>query len=490
MLKLNKSYRTYKSHKTFQETRELVATEWTSRPLLLGMAGLLVGMVSTIHVWHIVFLFPFLAVCRNNRAFVALFIGLILGFIRAPLSPVETSAEVRSFQGKAHVIQVPQNTSRGMRVMIESGSSRYLLRVNRDADISFGDLVEVRGEVVPLPEQSAKYWNGQGVSSSIQADTHPRVLRRGWPIWRWALYMRRSFVAYTDSTLDDRAANVVDALCFNVDAELDQGFRDALRRSGTVHIISTSGIHVMIVAVALAWLLQLLPLPRWSLLVVLAAVLLLYAGAAGFRPPAVRAVVMALIVACAYAFRREGDGLSAWAFAASINLLWTPEVIRDIGFQLSFVIVGALVMFAHLPRTEPSDLLGNIGKSVKALLWASVVATLGSAPLVAYAFGQVSLVSIFANLAIELVLTPIMVVALIAWLASSIPGVGPPLCAGLMQVVVEPLTGYLIMMVHVFGDPEWAAIKVPEFNAYWLVLIYGVGILLWRPRSRALSSQH
>lgn len=460
------------------------AREWSARPLLLLLLALILGMLVRQAPAAIVGLAALAFLCRTRSAWLALGLGLILGLIRAP-APIPTErTDLGEFRGVVQVVQVPQNTRKGMRMIVRSGSERLLLQVERGTDLSLGDLVRIEGQFKSLPTPTRKYWLNWGVAATLQPTEPPEVLQRGLFFWRWGLDLRHRFVSYTDAMLEDRAANVVDALCFNVDAELSTEFREALANSGTIHIISTSGVHVMIVALALGVLLRPLPVPRWVMLLILTGLLFLYAAAAGFRAPAVRAVLMALLVAWAYLFRRQGDPISAWAFAAVLHLIWIPEVLRDISFQLSFTIVGSLVFFARLPETSPQDYLSSLVQSARFGLAASLVATVASIPIIAFIFGRVSLISIVANLAIGFVLLPIMLAALGAWLISGLTPLGEAIGAGLMRLVVEPLTGYLIMMVRAMGDPSWSAISVPPFGVGWVFAFYVGALVLWCPKPR------
>jgi competence protein ComEC len=334
--------------------------------------------------------------------------------------------------------------------------------------------------VKPLPEIGERYWLRFGATGIAASREMPQVVSRGPLLFRLGAEWRASFVQFTTSTLGQKADAAVDALSFNVDAALDPELRQDLQRTGTAHIISASGLHVMIFAVALQFGLARLPIRRHWQLTILILLLLVYAGATGLRPPVFRAVGMALLVLFAYVWRREPDLLSSLGVVGLVYLLLHPKGVADLGFQLSFATVGALGLYLE-PFGEAEGMWQGLGQKMLQIAKLSLVATLASAPLVAYYFGIVSVVSVLANLLITAVLLPVIVGALIGWL---LWGLLPALSLLLMKFLVEPLTGWILFVIETLGRQPWSAVEFPGFSPWWMALYYGAFILLWRRRAR------
>jgi len=307
------------------------------------------------------------------------------------------------------------------------------------------------------------------------------VVRAGAAVWRPGILWRNSFVDYVDTQLSQTAASAVNALCFNVTADLDRETYENLQRTGTIHIVSASGLHVLIFAAGISALAALLPIPRGWRLVLIFGILAFYAMGAGMRPPVVRAVLMAALLGASTLLRREPDLLSAVGISAILYLLWRPEAVYDIGFQFSFVTVSALGMFLPLREELPEAPLRRLFAEAKEVGRASLVATLASAPLTAYYFGMVSIVSVPANV---LIATALPFLTLTAFFAHGVSFVWPALSMGLLKVVVEPLVGWILWVAEVFGSLDFAALSTPAFSAWWLAPVYGIGLLIWRPRAR------
>ena len=288
------------------------------------------------------------------------------------------------------------------------------------------------------------------------------IVAKGSLVAKWARVWRDSFRQFTERSLGADRAAYVDALCFSIPSVIPEDEYNDLIQTGTVHIISASGLHVVVFASVIGAVLGVLPIPRPVQLTVLFAILGLYAIAAGFSAPIVRSVAMGALGRVAYLVRREPDFLSALATAAVAILIWQPEQIYDIGFQLSFVTIASLGMGYFSAENH-----------VVGAIVASLVATVASAPLVAFHFGTVPLLSVPANLLIEI---PVSAVVGVSMVAFPIGG------TVLMQWLVSPCIDWIRTAVHTVSQVSATSLMVPAFSPYWLVAIYVLAILIWRPR--------
>ena len=104
-----------------------------------------------------------------------------------------------------------------------------------------------------------------------------------------------------DHYLAPRQAELAAAVLLGLREELDAGRNEAFLTTGTIHILSISGLHVGILAGALFWIMRRTPVRRGWAVVGIAAVTLLYALMVDVEPPVVRATVLVL-VACVSAY--------------------------------------------------------------------------------------------------------------------------------------------------------------------------------------------
>ncbi len=456
--------------------------EIENRPLLLVCLSILCGFGVKELLIFVVVPALFVLLLRSRRSLAILATGTVIGFAIFPSESPYQISKNKFFNGKLNITSIPSPHSNMMVCEASDGRFRYQFRFDRNLSITLGDSVKAVGVVEPPNEIVADSFKANGLVGVLKAAPgRVEIVSRGWFVWRAATSWRNNFLEWSSQVLG-RGANVsVEALCFNVSTNLTPDYKESLQRTGTIHIISASGMHVMIVAVFLQFCLSYLPIPKLGRIGILSAVLLLYAAAAGLEAPVVRSASMCIVLMSAYAFRKEGDILSALASVCLIYLLFDPNSIRQVGFQLSFLSVASLGLFGFYEKEEGISLYSNILNIIKYTLRASAVVSLATAPVVAYHFGIVSLIAPIANLAVAFVLGPIV----IATIASALTmGWAAPVSAGLLVVVAMPLAKWIEVSVTAMADLPFASINVPGFSALWLLPIYALFGISWKRHAR------
>lgn len=449
--------------------------ELDRRPLVVVFLGLVIGCAAVHSPLFALYglPLPFLVVRWPVRG--AAVLACLVGFLIYPRLSSEMVVEEDFLDGKVDVVSMPVSVGGRLRAIVDHDDTRYIAYFPSDSGVVLGDTVVLRADVLPLREGQISQRGAVGVLSTISA---PKIVDHGSFLWRVGLWVRQSFLEFTNRFSSPTSGPLLDGMCFSMTTDIPDDFRRSMSRTGTSHIVSTSGLHVILTAYAIALLLAKAPVPRWGQLLFLLLLLCVYAGAAGLQPPVVRAVLMLGTFMFAYLARRGADGLSCLAFAGIMSVLWSPENIVDIGFQLSLVAVGSLVLFARPPDQEGFDLREYTLRYATA----SIVVTLATAPLLAYHFGLIPLMSVPANMLVVPFLGFVISGALFAWMSwLMVPAFG----VGLLRIFVEPVTGWIGAVIDRLGSLPFAAVVVPEFSAYWLVPVYLAGLLVWRPYVRA-----
>jgi competence protein ComEC len=190
--------------------------------------------------------------------------------------------------------------------------------------------------------------------------------------------------------------------------------RDRYSNAGLVHMLSVSGLHVGIVALALELLASVLRLPRTPARVATLLFLVVYVAAIGAPPPAVRAAVMLGVLLVSRLIQRP---TSPWAILAlgAAAPLWSPRTALDLGWQLSVAGTAALIAGGALAKRAVPKGWGGARRALAVGGIVSVVATAVTAPLVAWSFGRIALLGPVTNLLADPVmalLQPLLFIAL------------------------------------------------------------------------------
>lgn len=448
--------------------------------MLVCFLGLAAGLASGFQWTNTLFVLVLVPVLWKTRSLLTLALAVAVGVIARPQIQQTVAIGGGVFQGEAVVINVPLTQRDSIVMVVQAGSKRYRIRLPATSDVNQGDRILINAEIVPLSNRAVRQRLEVG---ELRPQEPVTVVSRGFWGWRWGMAVRRGFMAFVEQNADIRVIGLVEALALNVTGELSDATVEDLKTSGTIHIVSASGLHVTIVSVAIAWFLLALPVPRWAQLAVLAVGLTVYATAAGFHPPMFRSVVMVMAFSVAYLFAREPDALSALALSGVANVAMEPEAVASMGFLLSYTAVAALLLFgSDRLRLSEGSVLQKVKNSAFAAAQTSTVATIGTAPLLAYIYGQVPLISILSNLLVIPVIPIIVVGSLVC---SAVWPIWPGLAVGGLKLIVEPLTGWIMQAVQMTGSLNWAVLKTPPFSPYWLLPIYLCLAALYKPTRRA-----
>lgn len=211
----------------------------------------------------------------------------------------------------------------------------------------------------------------------------------------------------------------------------DPELKNAYASSGAMHILAVSGLHVGIIYSIILLVFNLL-IPgnnrkRSIIKQTLAfGALSLFAAMAKFAPSVTRALLMVGLSTSGKFIHRPVRSLQTLFTTALLICVVNPAAIFEIGFQLSFCAVLAILTL-HPPLHRLLQPKTKAGKYLWSLITISIVAQFGTAPLAYHYFGIFPYLFLLTNLFI-IPLTGILLHLLCAWLAlGQIPVIGPAL---------------------------------------------------------------
>ncbi|HRJ11927.1 MAG TPA: ComEC/Rec2 family competence protein [Alphaproteobacteria bacterium] len=293
-------------------------------------------------------------------------------------------------------------------------------------DWQAGDRVKVLAKLMPLTQPTVpggydfavlQYYKGLGATGFSFGK--PELIEKSPPheIDEFLERGRQSIRQKIHAAIPNKPAEaaIATAILTGEQNEIPQVAADQLRDSGLFHIISISGLHISYVAILIFFFvrrgLALSPTLAlyWPLKKIAAAAALLgitaYTLFAGAPSPALRSCLMAAVVLLAIMVDRHAISLRMVAIAALVILLFEPEQIYSVSFQLSFVAVTGLIsafefMHPHVVKLfmdQPAYIRWLRGPFE--LLASSLVATFATMPFVFYHFQSSQLLGVVANMA-------------------------------------------------------------------------------------------
>lgn len=460
-------------------------------------------------------------------ALVSLCLGLALAKIRTELvrAPI-LARQVGPVEVRGLVELVEPRPGKGQRITISVralGSMDADVRPKRVrvrtpsalAGLKPGDAIRVRAILAPpaapaLPGgydfARAAYFQGLGgvgYSMSkpvldLEAEPAPVNLK----LWAAVERVRQQIGNRVVQALPGETGAIANALITGERGGISEATNAAFRDSGLFHILSISGLHMVIMAgaafyairLALAlspWLALNFPIKKWAAFGAAMAAFgyLLISGAASAT---VRSWIMISIMFLAIILDRPAVAMRNVALAALAILVAMPESLHDVGFQMSFAAVTALVAAyeAIRDRLRDREAGGGPGPMMRVLLFfggivlSTLIATIAVAPLAAYHFHKSQQFAIIANLVAIPICNILVMPAALASLVL-IPFGLEALSLAIMGLGIEGMVWCARWVAAIPGSVGWIPAMAPA--GFALMIGGGLWLTLWRARWRLLG---
>lgn len=330
------------------------------------------------------------------------------------------------------------------------------LTVPYDADIAYGDALSLAARVA-RDERGAI----RSLSTVLYAGeaSGPITVRQGRadPLYGLAIRWRMGLSATADELFSDNAG-VARGMLFGDRDDVHYLTFLAFRRSGILHLLTVSGLHVGVVCGAALQLIR--GRRKWLRFLISVLFLLLFCLLTGLSPASLRAAIMLLIVRFSRLLDQQDDPISEIGCALTLLLLVDPSFLTASGFCLSF---GAIWGLACL--TGPiTDLLRGRREGMGGLLAGAVGVFLGTMPLLSVTGGRVSWMGVLSSL---LVLPAAPLFLIPGWLAVLLYPLFPA-AARILALLPRGVLSYFMTLA-----------KLVPVEGFTLPPCNGIALLLW-----------
>ncbi len=276
--------------------------------------------------------------------------------------------------------------------------------------------------------------------------------------------LKRAMVQKMQEMMPQEALEVVRGIMWG-DRMPDGEVKENLTTIGAAHILSVSGLHVGYVYLLITFLLRWTKLSARKQMVVVMAVLLVYAAMSAFAVSVLRACIMFAVLQSAKIRKKVYDPLSAISLAAIIVLLLNPLTLFTASFQLSFISVAGIVFFVRIINLQTSR-LPVIVRSIVQTMGITICVQLCILPILLYHFSEISLISVFANVVIIPLAGLIVITAFLGMFLCFLPFAQPYFAFLTMQV-------YLLQVAAgKFAATKYAVINLPAMPLSMAVAFY------------------
>jgi len=324
----------------------------------------------------------------------------------------------------------------------------------------------------------------------------------------WAVFedARARLNRYVTENFSADSGALVSAITTGQRGNMSEGLKDAFSSTGLAHILSISGTHFGIFSVLLfglfSFIIKFLPYsllqrltlyftPSQGAAALSLPFMLAYLALSGWSIPAVRSFIMISLFLIGLLIGRKRFWLNSLLFAAFVIVLWNPEALFSLSFQLSFLAVLFIgFSIGHEKDKNSPEAQESIGADeqkflprflasslqiLRASVLLTLAASLGTAPLVAYHFHYFSIISPLSNLLITpligFLLLPLSLISSFVFLFT-----GHYMFGSLVKTVAD-ITVYLVKFT---AELPFSDIKIHAFPLFAVIIFYA-GFVFYFP---------
>jgi competence protein ComEC len=394
-----------------------------------------------------------------------------------------------------------------------------LARIPIIEEWKYGDRVRLEGLLsTPFESEEFSYRNylaRQGIYSYFACafcmscpawvkDDCVRLVQHGQgnPVLAAIYALRERAVKVVYDLFPDPEASLLAGILLGIESGIPEQVQQAFNATGTTHIIAISGFNFAIVAGLFSVFFGRL-LGRWRGMLATFLGIAFYAILAGAEASVVRAAIMGGLSGFAIQVGRRQHALNTLAFVAAIMTLFDPQVLWNVGFQLSFMATLGLMLYAGplaggftklllsvwswksasaslspaLPDGAHIKVIQKISRPVSEYILFTLAAQLTTLPITLYYFQRLSLISSLANLMILPAQPPVMV---LGGLTTILGLIYLPL-GHMISYLSWPFLVYTIRLVEFMTRVQGSAYATGRVSMSVVILFYTLlfGITWW-----------
>ncbi len=332
------------------------------------------------------------------------------------------------------------------------------IKTDLDQKYDFGDCLQISGKIVSCPYSSkTKHCLLKPKISTCDQPTHYLILKK-------LKNIRQRLAEFYLQNLPYPYSDLLAGIVLGVKKNLDQKLVARLRQTGTLHIIVASGYNLMLMgekpAYFLSFLIGQIPGILFGLFFVW-----FYVTLVGWQPPIVRAGILISVIFTARLAGRRFNQLRALLLTTWLMLIFKPDLIASISFQLS--VAAALgISFAGkwFPKIQKWPILGS---DLAQTLSAQIVVS----PIIAYHFGRLSLLAPITNAFILPLIPTATMLGLSAILAAFLPFVGR-----LILFITYPFLWWSVKVIKIFS--RFSITEISFGLPWWGIILMYLGVFI------------
>mgnify|MGYP001544402514 FL=1 len=375
----------------------------------VNWTGSVIGVLALLFLW-------FLKIIQVKVCF------LLIGFQLLIMGRLSIDESVKLPNNHYLVERVLKDNDKKISLIASNENFKYLFSIKKkNYNSSFflkGDVVwcDVKAKSIKNPKDLngfiyKDYLNELKVDSVIYSMSTPLLVFRDLKSIHFAAArLKRFFISKYKgiNEVSQKTRGVLIALIFGDKSFLDFAYKTLFKDAGVVHVLAISGLHVGILYVSLAFIFgKLLRFKKWSRFIFVSGTLTFYAFLTGLSPSVSRATLMFVLIYFGKSINSKPNSLNIVFTTGLMMLFYEPEVLYDIGFQLSYsAVIGILIVsqYSFLNVQHKNQYI----EGVFGLIKVNFAAFIFTAPIIVFYFHTINFTSLWASFIIVPIITVVM----------------------------------------------------------------------------------
>ncbi|MDX1920649.1 MAG: ComEC/Rec2 family competence protein [Candidatus Caenarcaniphilales bacterium] len=396
---------------------------------------------------------------------------------------------------EAVILEPPTEKSHGVSAFVVFNEELGKIQVKTKANSSLfkaGDTVYFSGKLnLPAPENKNSSFNeknffrAQNIYYKLNSAEAIKLLEKESfrsKLIRTIYEARTQFLNIHQALLKNNELILMQKTLFGNSGSRNFDYKTSqvIKNLGVSHVFAASGLHLTALIFFFSYLLSFFKLPNWSRISLLLFFITFYTFLAAWTPSITRAWMLATLVLVGRLANKKANLLNVMLFCLCLTLLWEPNSIGDIGFQLSYLATFGIILWTN----KITDKMIFIPRSWAEPLAASLAAQILVFPVQIFYFQNVPLYFLPANLIAVPLSSFILFGGLAASLVSMLSPVGWLLASGI-ELVNSLLIKLLLSFINLMDllPSSGLAVERPTFLfTVWLYLLTVYIAFFWKNR--------
>ena len=374
---------------------------------------------------------------------------------------------------------------------------KSILTCSSDTALNIGDVLYAEVEISSVKQDADEsryldndillnvYLDEQAVALvnrfNYQAPLFERIFARN-GIHVSLFQMRESVSQRAANVFGDEMGGMVKGFLIGDTSDMSTETLRDFRRTGVSHLFAVSGMHITVLLGFVELILRRLYVPKIGRMAVVSILSIGLLCLTGFSMSALRSVFMLWIVYLTFLLSEESDAPTTLFVAVTLIILLFPYSVYELGLWMSFLATLGLVTVypiideaTRLPKIE-NRFLYLFLKAIKAVSMTAImtlISTMFLLPIQWYFFGELSLVSVLANILLSPISTVFMILGLLFMALGSVPYLG---AVGVLAT--QKLGDLMILIAKKLSALSIATVSLRYTFAWILVILFSVAFLV------------